>query len=122
MSDLVIVPDPEHAHLIEVWEMLSTKVPNPNLTRPWCCYINTVIFYLRPVVIRPWSHFWTSCNGERMATEPNKVFEEWGRVETELRIDSIVEFQGGKYRICNGRVVWKNKRWWMKREARLERA
>lgn len=112
-----VVPDPQHSHLIEVWEPLTAKVPNPNLTRVWCCYINTVIFYVRPVVMRPWSHFWV-CNRERRATPPNSVYEEWGRVETVLRIDSTIEFEGRKFRIYNGRVVWKNKQWWMKREAR----
>lgn len=38
---LVIIADPEHAHLIEVWEPLPTKAPNPNLAQPYCCYANT---------------------------------------------------------------------------------
>jgi hypothetical protein len=55
--DIKIIPDKEYAHLIEVWEPLSVKAPNPNLAQPYCCYGNTVIFYFRPYVIRPWHHF-----------------------------------------------------------------
>lgn len=115
-SDLLIIPDPEHAHLIEVWEPLPTKAPNPSIAQPYCCYANTVIFYLRPYVVRPWHHYWI-CNGKRKAERPGHSYEEWDRVETTLR-DGIVEYEGRKFRCYNGRVVWKHKRWWMKRGAR----
>lgn len=115
-----IVPDPEYAHLIEVWEPLPTKAPNPNLAQPYCCYVNTVIFYVRPYVVRPWHHYWI-CNGKRKAEKPGHSYEEWDRVETKLR-DGIVEYEGRRFRCYNGRVVWKHKRWWMKREARLVRS
>lgn len=119
IADLEIVPDPEHAHLIEVWEPLPTKAPNPSIAQPYCCYANTVIFYLRPYVVRPWHHFWI-CNGKRRAEKPGGSFEKWDEIETTLR-DGIVEYEGRKFRCYNGRVVWRHKRWWMKRDARRER-
>src|SRR5687768_16000798 len=114
-----VIPDPEHAHLIEVWEPLSTKGPNPNLAQPYCCYANTVIFYVRAYTVRPWHHYWI-CNGKRRAEKPGHSFEKWDEIETTLR-DSIVEYASARFRCYNGRVVWKDKRWWMKREARIER-
>ena len=115
-SLIQIVPDPEHAHLIEVWELLATKAPNPNLAQPYCCYANTVIFYVRPYVVRPWHHFWI-CNGKRRAERPGGSFEKWDEIETTLR-DAVVEHEGRKFKCYNGRVVWRNKRWWMKRDAK----
>lgn len=119
-ADIMIVPDPEHAHLIEVWEPLPTKAPNPNLTQPYCCYVNTVIFYHRPYIIRRWHHF-SIYQGKLRAWEPGRTYQEWDRVETTLRIDAVITHEGQRFRIYNGRVVWKNKRWWMKRDARREK-
>lgn len=117
-AELVIVPDPEHGHLIEVWEPLATKAPNPAKTQPYCCYVNTVVFYLRPYVVRPWHHLWTDGKRKRRAEKPGTMFEEWDRIETELRLDALVEFNGRKFRCYNGRVKWKDGRWWMRRDAR----
>lgn len=117
-QELIIIPDAEHSHLIEVWEPLNTKAPCPDKTQPYCCYANTVIFYLRPYVVRPWHHFWV-CNGKRRAERPGHTFEEWDRVDTKLRCDDLVTFDGRKFRIYNGRVRWKNNQWWMRRDARV---
>ena len=117
MSDLTIIPDPNYSHLIEVWEPLATKAPGPDKTQPYCCYVNTVIFYLKPYVVRPWHHFWI-CNGKRRAEKPGHSFEEWDRIDTKLRSDALVEFNGRTFRCYNGRVKWRDRRWWMLREAR----
>ncbi len=116
-DDIIIIPT-EHAHLIEVREPLLTKAPCPDKARPYCCYVNTVIFYLRPYIVRPWSHLWM-CNGKRLASPPGQMFEEWDRVDTRLRCDDIVTHEGRKFRVYSGRVRWFNHRWWMFREARL---
>ena len=50
----------ERPWLLTIWEPLKTKAPNPNLAAPYCCYINTVIFYVRPHTVRPWHHLWRS--------------------------------------------------------------
>jgi len=118
MSELVIQRT-NYAHLIEVWEPLATKAPCPDKCQPYCCYVNTVIFYLRPYVVRPWHHFWI-CNGKRRAEKPGHSFEEWDRIDTTLRHDSTITHNGQLFRCYNGRVQWKDGRWWMKREARRE--
>ena len=118
--DLVIIPNVEYPHLAQVWEPLPTKAPSPSTAQPYCCYGDTVIFYLRPYVVRPWHHFWI-CNRKRKASPPGHMFEEWDRVETNLRIDALITHQGQQFRCYNGRVVWKHKRWWMLRDARRER-
>jgi hypothetical protein len=139
--------------LLEIWEPLTTKVPNPNLVQPHCCYINTVIFYARPHVVRPWHHFWRSgatgdlvlvcagcgkqsssapcqhCGskqfvkregwpGRWQVEKPGLSYEEYGRVDTVLSWDSVFPWNGEEFIIGGGTVVWKNKRWWMKRCAR----
>lgn len=118
MDDLIIIPT-EHEHLIGVREPLLTKAPCPDKAQPYCCYANTVIFYLRPYVVRPWHHFWT-CNGKRKASPPGGMFEEWDRVETRLHHDSIITFREQRFRVYNGRVRWADGRWWMYRDARRE--
>lgn len=106
--------------LIEIWEPLTTKVPSPKLALPYCCYINTVIFYVRPFVVRPWHHFWM-CNGVRRAEKPGVQYEEWARIETLLNWETIIVYKGEIFTCGGGRVIWKNKRWWMKRDARRKR-
>lgn len=118
-AQIQIIPDAEHKHLIEVWEPLPTKAPNPNLAQPYCCYANTVIFYVRPYTARPWHHYWI-CNGKRRAEKPGHSYEKWDEVESALR-DAVIEYEGREFRCYNGRVVWKNKQWWMKRDARAVR-
>jgi hypothetical protein len=109
--------DQHQPWLLEVWEPLTTKVPNPNLAQPHCCYINTVIFYVRPYVVRPWHHFW-ECRGKRRAEKPGHHYEEWGRVKTVLVWDRIFSWNGDEFICGGGRVVWKNNRWYMRRWAR----
>jgi hypothetical protein len=103
--------------LIEIWEPLTAKVPSPALARPFCCYICTVIFYVRPYLVRDHHHFWRS-RGKLQAEKPGGSFEEWGRVDTLLQWDMKIDFRGEQFEVGGGTVVWKRKRWWMRRSAR----
>lgn len=108
--------------LAEVLEPLSTKVPNPCLTAPFCCYINTVIFYARPRRIRPWHRIWH--DGRKLrAQEPGTGFEEWARVETRLHVDDLVDVDGEEFVVGCGRVIWRGKGrgWWMRHPLRRRR-
>ena len=107
----------EKPWLLEIMEPLKTKAPCPDKAQPYCCYINTVIFYLKPYIVRPWHHLWT-CNGKLQAEKPGGHLEEWDRVETELQWDDRVEFNGEIFIIGGGSVVWERSRWWMKSHAR----
>lgn len=110
----------EQPWLLEIWEKLATKAPCPDKTQPYCCYARTVIFYLRPYVIRPWHLLW-DCNGKLLAQKPGQTYEEWDRCETALTFDSPVEFKNQRF-ICNGgSVIWKRGAWWMRHNARRER-
>ncbi|ABF42377.1 hypothetical protein Acid345_3376 [Candidatus Koribacter versatilis Ellin345] len=103
--------------LIEITEPLTSKVPNPNLAIAYCCYINTVIFYVRPYQVRTWHHFWR-CGASLRAEKPGSTFDEWGRVDSALRWDQIVTWKGEEFECGGGQVFWAHKRWWMKRWAR----
>ena len=107
--------------LLDVWELLDTKAPCPDKCQPYCCYMQTVIFYHRPYIVRPWSHLW-NCNGKLRAEKPGRHYEEWGRCETTLTWDTPVEYNGERFLIGGGTVVWKNRRWWMRHRARREAA
>lgn len=76
---LIIVEPQDKPWLLTVWELLPTKAPCPDKTQPYCCYVRTVIFYLKPYVVRPWHHI-VNWRGKYEASAPG-CFEEWGRVE-----------------------------------------
>lgn len=109
----------ERPWMVEIWEPLQTKAPNPCIAMPYCCYINTVIFYLRPYTTRPWSTPCFNTNGSLWYIEkPGVIFEEWGRAETVITWHTVLELNGREFDPVGGRVVWKRKRWWMRRWAR----
>jgi hypothetical protein len=92
----------ESAKRITVLEPVSYKVPS--IARPYCCYINTVIFYLYPYQVARDSH----------------GYLEWDRVDTLLSWESEILFEGQIYVVGGGRVIRHRKSWWMKRWARLK--
>lgn len=84
----------------------------PSIARPYCCYINTVIFYVWPyVVVKPRTGPWKD-------TSPGN-FLEWERIETILSWNERIVFDGQQYEVAGGRVIRHSKTWWMKRDARL---
>ena len=114
---MIVSQDQVRPWLLTVWELLPTKAPNPSIAQPYCCYAKTVIFYLRPYVVRPWHRLWV-CNGKRLAQKPGGGYEAWDQVETRYTWDDIVEHNGERFAIGGGLVVWHKKRWWMKHNAR----
>jgi hypothetical protein len=107
----------ERPWLLEIWEPLRTKAPNPCIAQPFCCYSITVIFYLRPYTTREWHHFYRWKDGWHIE-KPGSHLEEWDRAETVLDWHSAIEFNGERFEMTSGRVLWKNKRWWMRHGAR----
>lgn len=103
--------------LIEVWEPLRTKAPNPNLALAYCCYIRTVIFYVRPYQTREWHHLYRWKDGWE-ADKPGSALEEWDRADSQLSWDTILEWNGERFKTGGGTVFWSRKRWWMKHWAR----
>lgn len=79
---------------ITIWEPLPTQAPPPTKADPWCCYIQTVIFYDR-------------FSGEEI-----------DRLETRLAWDDVVTFDGDEWLVGGGKVQWLEGRWWMERWAR----
>lgn len=114
-----------HPWFIILWEPLDTKAPGPNLTQPYCCYATTIIFYLRGYIVRPFSSVcggpgnWYLNKGQGGKTRGIE-FETWGKTETLLRCDSVVEFENQWYEVGCGKVIWKNNRWWMVHSARRD--
>jgi hypothetical protein len=107
-----------HPWFIIIWEPLDTKAPSPSLTQVWCCYSNTVVFYQRGYILRQFS---TPCPGRPWKFEsPGKRFQEWDQTRTRLRHDDIVDYKGTLFEVGGGRVVWANKRWWMRHSARSD--
>ena len=100
-----------------IWELLETKAPSPALARPYCCYISTVIFYLRPAIVRPWHRLWH--DGTRLrAQKPGGHLEEWDRVDARMTWDTPIWRGPVEFRCGGGQVVWHRRRWWMKHWAR----
>ncbi len=99
------------AHRLVIWEPLRTKAPSPALASPHCCYSQTVIFYHRPYIVRPWTRLYWA-NGRLRPSEGG--FEQWDQIESRLGWDNIVEFEGEQFQTGGGAVVWARGRWWMR--------
>jgi hypothetical protein len=108
-----------------IWEPLPTKAPGPALAQPYCCYIQTVIFYYRGYVVRP-PRGWRDPEGV-FHRDGVGSFIQWDQVESRLTWDDVVEFEGEQFGIGGGRVRWARAkgdpaRWWMVRGARRKTA
>ena len=115
LSDVLVTrPRP---WLLDIWEPLHTKAPSPPKAAPFCCYINTVIFYHFPHIVPPWGTPWKSNGRWNMV---RSSFVEWDRIESRLTWDAPVEFEGEMFLIGGGRVVWRRNAWWMLRGARRQ--
>lgn len=105
-----------------IWEPLPTKAPSPAVAQPYVCYACTVIFYARPYVERPWKKRWRDGSGRLRADSAG--FEEFDRIETRLRWDDVVAFEGEAFVIGGGFVRRGTHsgtpRWWMCRTARRQ--
>lgn len=116
LADLLAARDPDHPHLLAIWEPLLTNAPSPMLVRPYCCLIRTVIFYDVAYRKRPWGKPWRRGGGWGW-TEPGGLLE-WDKVETRLTHGDVVAFDGDHWLIGGGQVRWHRRRWWMRRLAR----
>lgn len=109
--------------LIRIFEPLATHAPCPALAQPHCCYINTVIFYYRPYVTELAQPRWRGPDG--VIRDGMRGFQEWETVETRLRWDDVVRFEGENFTVSGGWVIWAavpgdpvGRRWWMAHGAR----
>lgn len=123
---------PDRPWLMTGWEKLRIHAPNPSLCRPWCCYINTVIFYVRPHQTLPPTRYLTDLeflpNGEtrrleRRVIKRNKVgsFATYGSIETSLSHETIVEHAGELFDVQTWRIIWCRPSWWVRYTFRRRR-
>jgi len=114
LSDVLVLR--EQPWRLTLWEPLRTKAPAPPKAAPYCCYINTVIFYHEPYVVSPWGGYWKDRSGT--VRQGKRGFIEWDQIRTRLRWDDPVEFEGEAFLVCGGTVVWRRSAWWIVRSAR----
>lgn len=108
-----------HPWWVILWEPLTTKVPSPALVQPYCCYIRTVIFYVRGYIVRPFSYYYT-IRGYQKAGERFSTLEQYETVEHLFRHDDKIEFENEVFEIQGASVVWHNKMYWMRYRARRQ--
>lgn len=108
------------SHILVIWEPLATKAPKPPKCRAHCCYLNTVIFYVSPHVVRPWSRLWRGWAGGLRRGSPG--FEQWDEIKTRLIWDDVVSFDYELFTIQGGYARYSAGRWWMVRHARRSAA
>jgi hypothetical protein len=125
LSGCIVSQPASHPWFIIVWEPLNTKAPDPNLVSPYCCYIKTIVFYVRGYIVNPFTHLWKSNSGWH-AESPGHRFMEWDECESALTWEDRVVWQGKEFEVGSGRVIYWHKRWWMRHWARtpkqIERA
>ena len=104
--------EPEHPWLIDLREPIETKAPSPALARAYCCLIRTIIFYVTPMTVRPWSKIWRDSSGHSRADKPGRSYEEWCRAEFTLTWDDVIDLRSVRFSITAPRVQWRRGRWW----------
>lgn len=114
-----VYQDPERPWRLDIFELLPTKAPGPHLSIAYCCYRCTVIFYVRPYIVRPWHSFWMS-RGKRLAQKPGNSYQEWDKLDTRLHWHTPVFYRGKRFEMQGGSVVWEFGRWWMHHRLRRE--
>lgn len=129
IADLFAWRDFERPWLLEVWEPLPIKAPGPHAVRPHCCYINTVVFYVRPYQTLPpkrylsWHEITQRADGrydtrrlERPTIRRDSTgsFAEYGRVETRFQWGVLLDFSGDTFEKVGGTVIWSRPHWWMR--------
>lgn len=67
----------------------------PSTAQPWCCYLDTVILYEQPYRV---------VEGD---------YAEFGRCNTPLRLDDVLEHDGRQWLVHRGAVAWTKGRWHM---------
>jgi hypothetical protein len=113
IDDILAGRDPGRSLLLTIWEPLPTRAPRPSRTKPYCCYLCTVVFYKRRRL--------RSNDYGHHVLGPNGGFAEWDRIETRLSWDDQVLFEGEVFACGGGSVLWRQGRWWMRRWARRDR-
>lgn len=102
LSNITVEIDDERPWLATVTEALDTKAPAQ--AQPYCCYVNTVIFYEKP---------YRDVGGR---------FAEYGRIETVLEGNDVLNIEGELFELMGGTVSWQNSQWVMTRNARRIRS
>lgn len=118
LSDCLVNRVRSHPWWIVIWEPLSSKVPNPNLIQVWTCYANTVIFYARGYILDDCSRIKNlNYPKDKLYLQGKNVqYLEYGRAEWKIRSAEYypkVIWENEVFEPGPGRVVWKNKMWWM---------
>lgn len=107
------------AFRIVIWEPLRTKAPAPPKAAPYCCLRQTVIFYHFPHIVSSWATRWRGHDG-KLRADGGSAFLQWDSIKTRLGWEDVVTFEGERYAVQGGRVVWKAGRWWSVHHARKE--
>lgn len=115
LSDCLAGRLPHARHLLQLWEPIATKAPSPARCQPYCCYLRTVIFYHRPYIRTGPHPFQRSGRGWGWT---QGGFAQFDQVETRLRRDDVVAFDGDEWEVGLGYVRWHRGRWWMRLWAR----
>lgn len=110
--------------ILTIWEPLLTNAPSPTLARPFCCLINTVIFYDAQYRKELWGTSYSSTD-ERLQRTKVLDFYKYDSVRTRLRNEQAVTFEGETFILGCGRVIWAShggdrRRWWMRHPARRQ--
>lgn len=96
--------------LLTIWESLETKAPSPAHAQPWCCYLDTVIFYHRPYLVAP-PRPWRDRDG-KLHPASHGSFVEYGQATMRLARVTLFQFEGQAFERQGGQVLWRHRGWW----------
>ncbi|MCW5666462.1 MAG: hypothetical protein KIT35_21740 [Piscinibacter sp.] len=111
IEDCLVAVRGESRRGITIWEPIATKAPGPHLTRAWCCYLRTVIFYVYPFVSRG-PHLVKSPRTGWYWERDGRSFVAWDQLDARLGWGDVVGLGGEEFVLDGSGVRWAQNRWW----------
>lgn len=92
IEDWDVEPTSVSGNAAVLYEPLETMAPREAM--PYCCYVNTVIFYKRGI------------DGGYELSEDGRNFVEYDQIESRFRWDDLIEVDGVIWEKGSARVLW----------------
>jgi hypothetical protein len=104
--------EPYNTRALYFYEPINTTAPHDESCHPYCCLINTIVFYKYPYTpndrggYQEWDHVETQFDnyGQRFTDE------DWDFQS----VAPFVVHDGKIYEIATGQVIWRNDSWYMR--------
>ena len=94
------------------YEPINTTAPHDETCEPYCCLINTIVFYKKPYALngRGGYQIWDEVKTQWDNLGYRFTDEDWGWQS----LAPFVIHDGALYELSIGEVIWRNDHWYMR--------